>query len=72
MDNIDRIIDSDCDENFTTLDLFFSKCPEDKDPVTEEFIMREISKMAPIKSVSFIYSRSKYWNKKSLVKKPQL
>lgn len=56
MSNLDLVMDSDYEDNFATLDLFLSKSPEDKDPVTEEILRRELSKMAQFKKVASFYS----------------
>lgn len=46
MSNLDFATDSECEDNFATLDLFLSKSPEDDHPVTEDILRRELSKMA--------------------------
>lgn len=51
MSNLDYVMDSDNEDNFATLDLFISKSPEDHDPVTEELLRRELSKVAQFKKV---------------------
>lgn len=56
MSNIDLILESDCEENYTTLDLFFSCSPECQEQVTEETIRRELNKLVAIKQVPRLLS----------------
>jgi hypothetical protein len=51
MSNLDFVMDSDCEDNFATLDLFLSKSPEDDKPVTEEILRSELAKVAKFRKV---------------------
>jgi hypothetical protein len=64
MSNFDLVMDSDCEDNFATLDLFLSKSPEEKDPVTEAILRRELSKVTQYKKVVKILLSSPSLNRK--------